>query len=222
MNMRRQVGAKWWRLGVSLLALGLVCTPGWGQAVGPAVNFSTPGPLINVWSATNDGFSLGWEFNVLEPVLVGRLGYFNYGPPGGGGITTPHEVGIFDSAGNLLVSATVNPGDPVSGWFAWKSLPSPFLLPAGTGYRIAGTTGPVDRYTYSVPSITVHPSIEWVRNRFVRTPLQNLQFPTQTTDLYPGYHWFGPNFDIVPEPALMQLPLLLSLGGLCWWRRRCK
>ncbi|MBM3493852.1 MAG: hypothetical protein FJX72_05955 [Armatimonadetes bacterium] len=34
--------------------------------------------------------------------------------------------------------------------------------------------------------------------------------------------FFGPNFkyDPVPEPALLQLPALLGMGGLVWWRRR--
>lgn len=188
------------------------------QAVGPAVSFSSPGTLINNWSSTLDGFSLGWEFDVLKPVWVGRLGYFNYGPLGAG-ITTPHQVGIFDASGNLLVSATVNPGDPVQGWFAWKPLTSPFLLPVGTGYRIAATTGPLDLYTYSVSSITVDPDIAWVTNRYVRTPTSTLLFPTRTIGSYPGYHFFGPNFDIVPEPATVQLPLLLSFAALAWWRR---
>jgi len=202
-------------------------------ADGPAVDFSVIGAVANNWSSTQNGFSMGWEFDVLEPIAVSRLGYFNYGPdrqavPIGQepGIVTSHEVGIFDSNGLLLVSTTINPGDPVQGNWVWKSLEAPFSLPVGTGYRIAGLTGPTDLYTYSVPDITVDPSIRYVTNRYIRTPTGTLINPLYTTSAYPGYHFFGPNMDItampdvVPEPALLQLPFLLGMGGFAYWRRR--
>ncbi len=185
----------------------------------PALDFSTPGVLANNWSPTLNGFSMGWEFDVLAPIEVSRLGYFNHGPQGGG-IVTPHEVGIFDSYGTLLVSTTVNPGDPVSGLWVWKSLATPFTLAPGTGYVIAGLTGPTDLYTYSVSSIAVDPRIAYVKNRYQRTPSGTLINPLYTTSFYPGYHWFGPNMDIVPEPSLLQLPFLLGMGGFAYWRRR--
>lgn len=185
----------------------------------PAVDFTTPGTLINSWNPNINGFSMGWEFDVLNPIQVTRLGYFNWGPAGNG-ITTPHDVGIFDSGGNLLVSTTVNPGDPTSGLWVWKSLASPFSLAVGSGYRIAGLTGPTDMYTFGVPSIVQDPNISYIRNRYVRTPTGMLINPTFTTAAYQGYHWFGPNMDIVPEPALIQLPFLLGMGGFAYWRRR--
>jgi hypothetical protein len=190
-------------------------------AGGPAVDFASPGVLANNWSPTLNGYSMGWKFNVLQPIAVNKLGYFNWGP-NGGGITTPHQVGIFDSTGTLLVSTTVNPGDPTSGLWVWKSLQTPFMLQAGNSYVIAGLTGPTDLYTYSVQSILVDPSISFVENRYRRTPTGTLINPTFTTNAYSGYHWFGPNFDgnVVPEPALLQLPFLLGMGGFAYWRRR--
>jgi len=193
------------------------------SSAAPALDFTQLGSLTNNWSPTKDGFSMGWEFNVLQPVLVDRLGYFNYGPTGQG-ITTPHEVGIFDSNGTLLVSTTVNPGDPVSGIWAWKTLSSPFELAPGQGYVLAGLTGPTDLYTYRVNSITVDPSISYVKNRYVRTGTGALIFPIYTVS-ETGYSYFGPNMDLrnvppVPEPALIQLPLLLGMAGLGYWRRR--
>jgi len=209
------------RVALIVVLASLVALAGPATAIGPAIDFTTIGPVANNWSQTNNGFSMGWEFNVLTPVQISSLGYFNYGPQGGG-ITTPHQVGIFDSNGVLLVSTTVNPGDPVQGLWAWKSLNSPFVLPVGTGYRIAGLTGPVDKYTYSVPSIIVDPSIAYVTNRYIRTPTGQLVNPLLTLTTQPGYHWFGPNMELspVPEPALLQLPFLLGLGGLAYWRRR--
>lgn len=213
-----------WRTVVAVAAVSAVLIAGSvGVALaGPAVDFTTPGVLANNWSPTNNGFSMGWEFNVLQPIEVTKLGYFNYGPQGGG-IVTPHQVGIFDSMGTLLVSTTVNPGDPTSGLWVWKSLSTPFMLAPGNGYVIAGLTGPTDLYTYSVPSIVVDPNIAYVKNRYERTPSGTLINPTYTTSVYPGFHWFGPNFDsrdVVPEPALLQLPFLLGMGGFAYWRRR--
>jgi hypothetical protein len=221
--MSRHASHGGWRrslLLVGVCAVALVAlSAGLAGANGPAIDFTTPGVLVNSWSPVNNGFSMGWEFNVLNPVQVSRLGYFNYGVSGGG-ITTSHQVGIFDSVGNLLVSTTVNPGDPTSGLWVWKSLASPFTLAAGNGYRIAGLTGPSDLHTYSVASIVQDPNIAYVTNRYIRTPTGTLINPTFTTTRYSGYHYFGPNFDIVPEPALMQLPFLLGMGGFAYWRRR--
>ena len=215
-------GGSWLSL-LALAAISAVLIAGSGgvAAAGPAVDFSLPGALINNWNPNLNGFSLGWEFDVLQPLQIERLGYFNYGVDGSG-ITTSHEVGIFDSVGNLLVSTTVNPGDPTSGLWVWKALSTPFVLAPGSGYVVAGLSGPTDLYTYAVDSITVDPNIEYIKNRYQRTPSGMLINPLFTISVYPGYHWFGPNFDgsPVPEPALLQLPFLLGMGGLAYWRRR--
>ncbi len=219
MIMRPAMRRSSWSSILVVVAFVFAVLPVRAKAIGPAIDFTQIGSLINNWNPNTNGFSLGWEFDVLQPITIARLGYFNYGP-NGQGITTPHQVGIFDANGFLLVSATVNPGDPVQGLWAWHSLASPFTLPVGTGYRIAGLTGPTDLYTYSVPSITVDPSIIYVRNRYIRTPTGQLINPLYTTSAYPGYHFFGPNMDIVPEPALVQLPFLLGMAGLGYWKRR--
>lgn len=208
------------RFGLAALAVGFTALlPKTAASIGPALDFTTIGTVGNNWSPTLNGFSMGWEFNVLNPIEIARLGYFNYGPSGSG-ITQAHQVGIFNSSGVLLVSTTVNPGDPVQGNWAWKSLVTPYHLSAGTGYVIAALTGKDDLYTWSVPSIVQDPSISYVRNRYQRTPTGTLINPTFTTSFYPGYHFFGPNMDIVPEPAFLQLPMLMGLGGLAYWRRR--
>jgi hypothetical protein len=204
--------------GIALLgAMGVLCVRS-AAADTPALSFTD-------FSGTGSGqYSIGWEFDVLSPVTVSGLGMFDYLDnlnPGG------HDVGIFDSAGNLVAgaTATVLPTDPKTGWFRFAALTTPVNLPVGSNYRIAGVT--LDQYySYSWPNPpvgwAVDPSIRYVRNRYLDGDL--LVYPTQTDNDGP-YGFFGPNMmlrngDPVPEPALIQLPALLGLGGLAWWRRR--
>ena len=212
-----------WRTGVvvGILALVLVgLSSGTALAGGPAIDFTSPGSLGNTWHPALGGWSMGWEFNLLNPMEVTDLGYFNWGR--GNGISEAHDVGIFDSVGNLLVSTTVNPGDPVSGLWVWKSLSSPFTLNPGN-YVIAGTTGQFDFYTWSVDPVSIDPNVQYVKNRYMRS--NTLVMPLFTNTTLPNYSYFGPNFkmqqpDVIPEPALMQLPFLLGMGGFAYWRRR--
>jgi hypothetical protein len=55
-----------------------------GPRAGLAMDFTTP-----TIDFTNDTWSLGWEFNVLNPVTVTALGFYD-------------DLGIFDSIGTLL------------------------------------------------------------------------------------------------------------------------
>lgn len=204
-------------VGVFVLALASL-SGGVAMASGPAIDFTAPGTLGNSYHPALGGWSMGWEFNLLNPMTVTDLGYFNWGR-GGNGIGEAHDVGIFDSVGNLLVSTTVNPGDPVSGLWVWKSLSSPFTLSAGN-YVIAATTGQFDLYTWSVNPVTIDPNVQYVKNRYIRSNV--LVNPLFTNARLPNYSYFGPNFkgDVVPEPALLQLPFLLGLSGFAYWRRR--
>ncbi|NLI00846.1 MAG: hypothetical protein GX446_15295 [Chthonomonadales bacterium] len=208
---------------LGLCALALVVLGGSVAVAGPAIDFTSPGTLGNNYHPALGGYSMGWEFNLTKAMTITDLGYFNWGR-GGNGIGESHSVGIFDSVGNLLVSTTVNPGDPTSGLWVWKSLSTPFVLAPGSGYRIAGTTGQFDRYTWSVNPVMIDPNVQYVQNRYIRS--NTLVNPLYTFATLPPYSYFGPNFrgevmpDVVPEPALLQLPFLLGMGGFAYWRRR--
>ncbi|MBM3493458.1 MAG: hypothetical protein FJX72_03925 [Armatimonadetes bacterium] len=200
-----------------LAALGAICAlclrPALADA--PALSFS------DYSNVSQGNFVVGWEFDVLSPITVSSLGMCDYVglDPNG------HDVGIYDSSMALVASTKVMPGDPLSGYFRFGALTTPVTLAAGNGYRIAGVS--LNRYyayDFSTPPTgwTVDPRLRYVDDRYASG--STLQYPANQ---YPDiqYGLFGPNMlirdsDPVPEPAMLQLPVLLGLSGLAWWRRR--
>jgi hypothetical protein len=187
------------------------------RAQNPAINFTS-------FSTVNSGpWCLGWEFEVLYPYDVVELGMFSY--PGIGLSPSGNAVGLFNPSGSLLAWTVVYPSDPQVGYFQFRALTTPVTLTPGAGYRIAGVTGSAYyAYDYSGPfgGWSVDPRLRFMGDWYIAG--NTLQWPTEED---PGitYAWFGPNMMIrdssaVPEPALLQLPALLLLGGFAWRIRR--
>jgi hypothetical protein len=181
----------------------------------PALNFS------GFSTVTSDQFVIGWEFDVLSPVEVTGLGMFDYNGLSNDG----HYVAIWDPSAALVATAQVMPSDPATGYFRFATLSAPVTLAPGNGYRIAGLSMEL-YYAYGLVNPPtgwmVDPRIRYVQNRYL--PGTNLDYPVNV-DPYTAYGWFGPNMllrdpSAVPEPALLQLPMLLGLSGFAWWRRR--
>jgi len=197
------------------LFVALVALPVPGFA-GLAVDFTATSQDFN----NLNGYSLGWEFHVLAPFTVTQLGFYDDGK---NGLAEAHAVGIFDPGGNLLVSGTVQPGDPLVSWWRWTSV-TPVVLPPDTGYVIAGVSGVVDNYTwgdaqYPLQGFVTDPRIQFAVDRWIQSPA--LVYPTSSNG---GglVGWFGPNFSNVPEPATFALigGGLLALALV--FRRRAK
>src|SRR5436309_3045285 len=91
------------------LLLGLGLTISSARADTPAIDFTSP-----TANYTNGSWSLGWEFTVNQAIDVTSVGFYD---DQRNGLTAGHPVGIFDAATNLLASATVAPGDPLTGFF---------------------------------------------------------------------------------------------------------
>jgi hypothetical protein len=175
-----------------------------------AVDFS--GVTVNF---TNDSWSLGWQFNVVRPIWVTRLGFYDDLK---NGLQETHEVGIWDSNQVLLAYAVVSPSDPLVSWWRWATLATPVLLGPGSDYRIAAVTGS-ENYTWDPVGFVVASDITFVTDRYFG-PTTSLTYPLFSGAVVGA---FGPNFEyeyqvgsVVPEPSTLGLVMLgaLVLGYL--------
>jgi hypothetical protein len=161
------------------------------------------------------GFSVdetvGWSFRVAAGpgVAVTALGWWDADQ---NDLLASHQVGIWNTAGLLLGTATVNPGDPLTGQFRYANLSAPIVLSGGQTYIIGGRdlVADGDNYSSSNGALTMDPQI---------TFLQAARTDVSAGFAFPGIFnansggRFGPNFMLtaVPEPGtygLMALGLL--------------
>ena len=87
-------------------------------------------------SGTNNNQSVGWQFNVVSPITVDALEWYD---PTVNGLSTAHTVGIWNPAGVLLTSVLIPVGAaaPLDGLFRSVAI-TPVSLLAGSGYIIGG------------------------------------------------------------------------------------
>lgn len=181
-----------------------------------------PVPAISIDGITienvfiRDGYSLGWEFTVNQPITVTALGLFDLGSvpnfdPSTYGLTESHDVGIYNSTGtSLLVSGTVSPGLSTN-FFCYTSV-TPTSLAVGD-YVIAAVTGQ-DYYTIEPATFKESLGITFQQDRFILSSI--LAYPDQPEGITGD---FGPNFQYevaVPEPGILVLLAIsmLTIFGL--------
>lgn len=200
---------------VSFAAVG-AATP---AIAGPAITLTTPGATY-----PSGSYTLGFEFTVVSPETINALGVYD---DGGAPLSVPANVGIWDTSGNLLVSATVPAGNsaPLIGDFRYAAS-TPFTAVPGTDYVVGAflSTGTASSLgTGQGGSGTVDPNVVIIEDRYSNFN-SAFSFP-DTTDNIAGGAWLGANFTdtaLVPvsEPELLALLSfgLLGLGLIC--RRR--
>lgn len=117
---------------LAALVLGVMTSP--ARADNPAISGASAS-----FGFLSSHQTIGWQFSTNNALTVDALGYLDVDT---NGLETTHQVGIWDSTGALLTSATVDAGtvDPVLSFFRYKSI-TPYLLPGGHTYTIGGTAG---------------------------------------------------------------------------------
>jgi hypothetical protein len=165
------------------------------------------------------GGTVGWSFTAGANMTVTELGYYDLN---GDGLGESHPVGVWDSMGVLMGSATVTTNDPLIDSFRYTQT-TPFQLQLGQTYVIgAYHTENVDNYLSSyglkpLASYTTAPAVIYEGSRISFGP--SFVEPTITGEVVGR---FGPNFQFyttpIPEPATALFGL--ALVGFCATARR--
>jgi hypothetical protein len=160
------------------------------------------------------GSNHGWVFTPNVPIQVTHLGLLDYDEQG---FDISHPIGLWKIDGTLLASSVISAGTghPMGDRFRYLAIPN-VTLNAGNDYVVSyySATDSTDYLINKATSFQVDPAITYRGGRWGEG--DSFQMPP-----YPGLlsdpDRFGPNFQFVPEPALLTMLGLASVGIL---RRR--
>ncbi len=182
----------------------------WAQAI---QSFSG-GTQFSSYYGSNAGDTVGWRFTVNQDIYVTDLGIWNKDTDG---LTSNHDLGLWDSSGALLAAVNVGPGGAIFGDWTYGSV-GQILLTVGNEYTVGAVYTAVDsdNYISGASSITTSADVNWVESAYPAAAEMGFAFPELDST---SRGRFGPNFLYVPVPAPGAIAML-GIAGLAASRRR--
>jgi hypothetical protein len=173
-------------------------------------------------SGVNNNQSVGWQFNVLSPITVLSLEWYD---PSRTGLSTAHTVGVWSPIGDLLTSALIPAGavGVLDDMFRGVQV-SAISLPIGNGYIIGGENfaNNSDRLACGGALLCDGSLVQFVDPRlsFVNATFSSIGSgftrPTSFSVSHEGF--YGPSFSTtqVPEPSSFGM-LVIGIVVLGWF-----
>lgn len=200
-------------------ALGISTGPGPSADSGrggpnQAIESIVGGTEFAIFNTDSTGDVVGFRFTMNSSQAVQSLGIWNGDTQAGGaGLTSSHQVGIWDEAQNLIASTTVTPSSPVTGDFRFEAI-TPVTLDPGVTYTIGALYTATDDDGYaSGPTVTSSTEVNLVNAVFPPAGDLGFVFPTSDSAGNPGR--IGPNFIFGPsQPPLPDSVAVPTLNGM--------
>lgn len=176
---------------ITALVLALFGALGAHNARADTVAITSPGGLTTNVNP-NDPVNLGLVFTANSNFSVDALGIYDES-----GLTGSEQVGLYNSSGTLLASATVSLSDPVVDGYLFQSITA-VALTAGQTYTVVANVGN-NPWAYGPAPTTTGVTFTGADYLYG----SSLALPTMASGV-PAY--YGPSFEIaatdpVPEPS---------------------
>lgn len=202
------------KLLTALAASSIFVSPAYAET---AIIGFTSGSTANV-NGVDLPRTVGFSFTPTIDILVSHLGFFDIGNDG---LTSSHQVGIWSSAGDLLLSDVVASGTSATLLDGFRYVDSADLfLAANTSYVIGAAINQgsnEDSYIFGPSSVQTSSLIDFGNG--LRGPA-NVAFAFPSVN--PNSGRFGPNFQFsaaVPEPATWAF-MIFGFGAIGGAMRR--
>jgi hypothetical protein len=170
----------------------------------PVSTFSTPAPAGAAWTLSAGsygniaGYTFAETFSTSVPLSISALGIWDGTTVG---LAGSHPVGLWNTAGTLLTSTTVLPGDTLLNGFRYHNLTTPYSLSPGT-YVVGAFYGTSDEFSQPATTFSTLPGVTYLGVNLTYNPA-GLTFPGATTN--GGEYYFGADFLVAPanQPPMM-------------------